>query len=315
MDRAKYICGICEKAYTRNARLRRHRQNVHFNNSYNCLTCPKKFKRQEDLGKHAKVSLNEKLEAEEPKNQPFSHLNQPNRQQDSLDVVRGDLEISDSEDESDPVIDIMTQHLNSQLLGHHTRNMETNTDSVRVHTCDKATNTEPLIVISPDELIKFQDGLTIATFKESLKIFVETLNSKIVMSKPNLECPPEPTLQIGLLKVQPTSSKANQFPVPRMKTVIPDRTEIILSDSDSDDQEQPTTSAANHHQMSPRDKPSAHTDEIVLSDSDSDSENQELIKMCSRKPTRPTMFVPKDKRDELKAKILDFPSCSRTKSN
>ena len=87
--------------------------------------------------------------------------------------------------------------------------METNTNSVRIHTCDKATNTEPLIVISPDELIKFQDGLTIATFNESLKIFVETLNSKIVMSKPNLESPPEPTSQIGLLKVQPTSSKAN----------------------------------------------------------------------------------------------------------
>ena len=79
----------------------------------------------------------------------------------------------------------MAQHLNSQLLGHHMRNVETNIDSVRIHTCDKASNTEPLIVISPDELIKFQDGLTIATFNESLKIFVETLNSKIVMSKPN----------------------------------------------------------------------------------------------------------------------------------
>ena len=172
--------GIWRKAYTRNASLRCHRQNVHFNNSYNCLTCPKKFKRQEDLGKHAKVCLKEKLNAEEPKNQPFSQLNQPNRRQEGLDVVRGDLEINDSEDESDPVINIMTQHLNSQLLGHHTRNVETNTDSIRVHTCDKATNTEPLIVLSPDELIKFQDGLTIATFNESLKIFVETLNSKIV---------------------------------------------------------------------------------------------------------------------------------------
>ena len=160
-------------------------------------------------------------------------------------MVRGDLEVSDSDDESDPVVNIMAQHLNSQLLGHHIRNVET-TDSVRIHTCDQATNTEPLIVISPDELIKFQDGLTIATFNESLKIFVETLNSKIVMSKPNLESPPEPTSQIGLLKVQPTSSKANQFPVPPIKRVIPDSTEIVLSDSDSDIQEQPTTSTANH---------------------------------------------------------------------
>ena len=209
----------------------------------------------------------------------------------------------------------MTQHLNSQLLGYHTRNVETNTDSIRVHTCDKATNTEPLIVLSPHEMIKFQNGLTIAAFNESLKIFVETLNSDIVMSKPNLECSPEPTSQIGLLTVQPTSSEANQFPVPRMKTVIPDSTEIILSESDSDDQEQPTTSAANHRQMSPREKPSAVTEEIVLSDSDSDRENQELIRMCSRKPTHPTMFVRKAKRDELKARILDFPRCSKTKNN
>ena len=165
-------------------------------------------------------------------------------------------------------------------------------------------------MISPDELIKFQDGLTIATFNES-----ETLNSKIVKSKPNLESPPEPTSQIGLLKVQPTSSKANQFPVPPINRVIPDSTEIVLSDSDSDIQEQTTTSTANHFQISPKERTTAVTDEIVLSDSDSDSENQELIRMCSRKPTRPTMFFPKSKRDELKARILDFSSCSNTKNN
>ena len=77
------------------------------NNSYNCLTCQNKFKRQEDLGKHAKVCLKEKLDAEEPKMQPFSQLNQPNRRQNDLDVVRGDLEVSDSDDESDPVVNIM----------------------------------------------------------------------------------------------------------------------------------------------------------------------------------------------------------------
>ena len=311
MDKTKYICGICEKAFTRNASLRRHRQNVHFNNSYNCLTCPKKFKRQEDLGKHAKVCLTEKLDAEESKNQPFSQLNQPNRRQEGLDKVRGDLEISDSDDEPDPALNIMAQHLNSQLLGQYTRNVETNTDSIRVHTCEKATNTEPLIILSPDELIKFQDGLTIASFNESLKIFVETLNSRIVMSKPNLECPPEPTSQIGLLKVQPTSSKANQFPVPRMETAIPDSAEIILSDSDSDDREQPSTSAVNILQKFPKENSHVDKHEIVLSDSDSDRENQELIKMCSRKPTRPSMFVPKDKRRELKAQILHLPSCSK----
>ena len=137
--------------------------------------------------------------------QPFSQLNQPNRQMDELDVVRGDLYISDSEYEPDSDLNIMAHHLNTLLLNQNTRNVETNTDSSIVHTCDKSTNTEPLIVLSPDKLIEFKDGLTIASFNNSLKIFVET----IVMRKPNLESPLEPTTQIGLLKVQPTSSKAN----------------------------------------------------------------------------------------------------------
>ena len=96
--------------------------------------------------------------------------------------------------------------------------------------------------------------------------------------------------------------------MPRTKILIPDSTEIVLSDSDNDNQEQPTISTAKH--LPPNEKTIAVTDEIVLSDSDSDNENQELIRMCSRKPTRPTMFVPKAKRDVPKARILDCPSCS-----
>ena len=275
MDKTKYICGICEKGFTRNASLRRHKQNVHYNNSFNCLTCSKKFKRQEDSGKHAKVCLKEKLEAGEPKMLPFTQLNQPNRQMDELDVVRGDLALSDSKHEPDSVLNIMVHHLNTVLLNQNTRNVETNTDSSRVYTCDKSTKTEPLIVLSPDKLIEFKDGLTIASFNHSLKIFVETLNSTIVMSKPNLESPPEPTTQIGSLKVQPTSSKANQTKL----------------------------------------APTERKNQEWAWDDLSDSENQELIRMCSRKPTRPTMFVPQSKRGALKAKLLDMPCCSKSINN
>ena len=275
MDKTKYICGICEKGFTRNASLRRHKQNVHYNNSLNCLTCSKKFKRQEDLGKHAKVCLKEKLEADEPKMLPFTQLNEPNRQMDELDVVRGDLALSDSEHEPDSDLNIMAHHLNTLLQ--NTKNVETNTDSSRVHTCDKRTNTKPLIVLSPDELIEFKDGLTIVSFNISLKILLETLNSTIVMSKPNLESPPEPTTQIGLLKVQPTSSKANQT------------------------------------KLAPTERKNQEWARDGLSDSD--SENQEFIRMCSRKPTSPTMFVPQSKRDALKAKLLDMPCCSKSINN
>ena len=182
MDKTKYICGICEKSFTKNTSLRRHKQNVHYNNSYNCLTYSKKFKRLEDLGKHDKVCLKEKLEAAEPKMLPFTELNQPNRQMDELDIVRGDLALSDSEHESHSDLNIMAHLLNTLLLNQNTRNVETNTDSSRVHTFDKSTNTEPLIVLSPDKLIEFKDGLTIASFNNSLKIFAETLNSTIVMT-------------------------------------------------------------------------------------------------------------------------------------
>ena len=84
----------------------------------------------------------------------------------------------------------MANHLERHLLEPSTRSIEVNTDSIRVHTAEKATNPEPLIILSPDELIEFSDGLTITLFDKSLRIFVHTLNTNIVMSKPNLETPP-----------------------------------------------------------------------------------------------------------------------------
>ena len=313
MDKAKSICGICQKAYTRNGSLRRHKLNAHFSNTFNCLTCEKKFKRQEDMAKHAKVCLKEKLELNDDKNVPFAQLNHPNKN-DGLDEVRGDLAISsDSDNDSDPEINIMAHHLERQLIGHSTRNVQTNTESVRVHTCEKATNTEPLIVLSPDELLHFQDGLTIASFTESVKIFIDTINSNIVMSKPRLETPPDPSTQIGLLSVQPTSSKGNQFPVPPLKSEY-ENPEVTNSVSDVDSSVKPSTNT-NTSAKSPKLNSTRPPVDIIISDSDSDSdsdsENLEYIKMCSRKPTRPVMFVPKNTREALKAKLMDIPSCSK----
>ena len=57
-----------KKAYTRNASLRHYKLNAHLSNTYNCLTCDKKFRRQEDMAKHAKVCLKEKLELNDDKN-------------------------------------------------------------------------------------------------------------------------------------------------------------------------------------------------------------------------------------------------------
>ena len=62
MDKTKFICGFCNKGFTRNASLRRHKQNIHFNSKYNCISSKKVYTRQEDLIKHSKVCLSEKLE-------------------------------------------------------------------------------------------------------------------------------------------------------------------------------------------------------------------------------------------------------------
>ena len=86
-----------------------------------------------------------------------------------------------------------------------TRSIEVNTDQSRIHTVDKGTKTEPLIILTPDELVTFSDGITIASFTNNIRIFVDTVNSTIVMLRPNT--PPEPETQIGLLKIQPSASK------------------------------------------------------------------------------------------------------------
>ena len=77
---------------------------------------------------------------------PRQQINKPNRDRDELDVVRGDLALSDSDEDNDRELNIMVNHLNAQLLLAPTRSIETNTDSTRLFTADKATNTEPLII-------------------------------------------------------------------------------------------------------------------------------------------------------------------------
>ena len=90
--------------------------------------------------------------------------------------------------------------------------------------------------------------------------------------------------------------------------------EVIDSVSDCDSSEKPSTSATTTDK-SPKLNSTRPPVEIIISDtdsdSDSDSESQEYINMCSRKPTRPVMFVPKNTREALKAKLMDIPSCSK----
>ena len=87
---------------------------------------------------------------------------------------------------------------------------------------DKSTNTELLIVLSPDEVIELKDGLTIATFTKNLQIFVNTLQSDIVFGKPKLSRPDSPNTQIGILNIPPSFHKGSQTrkPVDKEETII-----------------------------------------------------------------------------------------------
>ena len=83
------------------------------------------------------------------------------------------------------------------------------------------------------------------------------MGSDIVMTKPNLSTPKEPTSQIGLLKIQPSASKANQTRFPYYE-----------------------------------------------------DENQQMISMCAKKPTRPSLMIPQKIRAQLKVPKLDQPGTS-----
>ena len=72
----------------------------------------------------------------------------------------------------------------------------------------------PKTFSNPDEVISFSDGISIATFQKNLQIFVDTLRSEIVIAKPILSSPPEPSSQIGPLQIQSSSNKGNETRLP-----------------------------------------------------------------------------------------------------
>ena len=173
-------------------------------------------------------------------------------------MIASDLALSDSETSITEIeVGVMSDHLTSLITKNQIRSVSTNTEVSSLSTCDKATQTEPLIVHNPDEVISFKDGLTIATFQKALQIFVDTVGSDIVMTKLSLSTPKEPTSQIGLLKIQPSASKANQTRFPY-----------------------------------------------------SEDENQEMISMCARKPTRPSLIIPQKIRAQLKVPKINQPGTS-----
>ena len=211
--RANFICGICQKAFTKNSSLKRHKTSVHLSTRYNCLTCPKTYKRREDMIKHYKICLKKSLNKGLEENQApteipsTSNIPMPNAPSETLTRVIQDLTVNDSEDDDE--LQKMADKLESKLI-QNTVSRQVNTDISNVTTEEKSTQTEPLIVISPDEVLELGEKLSLLTFDKGLRIFVDTLNSDIVFYKPNLTRSKSPTTQIGLLAAQPTANRGSQ---------------------------------------------------------------------------------------------------------
>ena len=72
--KTNYVCGFCNKAFTRNASLKRHKTNVHMRPSYHCITCKK----------HSKKCLSKLLEDDNsdtvPTTRTLRGTNTPNTQ-------------------------------------------------------------------------------------------------------------------------------------------------------------------------------------------------------------------------------------------
>ena len=210
----KFVCSICQKAFTKNSSLKRHRTNQHMGVIFNCLTCNKQYKRREDLVRHSKKCLSKELEDSSensaPNNPSTSSLPPTgNPPSEAITNLHMDLTLSDSDSDNDIEITKTAKTLENQLLSSK-MSRETNTEISSLLTVDKSTNTEPLIILSPDEVIDLQDGLTLLSYDKNIRIFVDTVSSNIVYCKPKLNKPDNPSTQIGILNMIPAFNKGSQ---------------------------------------------------------------------------------------------------------
>ena len=359
MNNYKFICGLCNKAFTKHSSLKRHKTNQHLGIVYNCINCNKQYKRREDLSRHAKKCL-EQADLNDQENRPGpsreveaippqqpTSITTPSQNEPSQDItnVYMDLTVSDSEEEPDIPPNKGKMLENDLLCSRMSR--ETNTTLSGLHTANKATNTDPLIILTPDEVTEFQDGLTIATFQKCLNIFIDTMNSDIVQSKARLSRPGTPSTQIGLLNCMAAFNKGTQADQDSINEqanrgnqttnpVPPPTNPPVLDSIESTSNEEITTGS----QISdlPREnnttkpipgtsksadsiegkptpmeiltslftlkneaKPTAPPPQITTRIVAEVSTNPEdpLMESCTRKPTRPSLFVPPCKRAKL----------------
>ena len=305
--RVNYVCGICQKAFTKNSSLKRHKTIVHLSTRFNCLTCTKTYRRREDLIKHSRICLMNKLEDNDSSTNDIPSQAKNSTPQltqaghsTPVSTIMEDLTLSDS----DEVISQMGKKVENQLLS-NSMSRQTNTEISCLEMVDKATNTEPLIVISPDEILDLGNKLSLLTFDKNLKIFVDTLNSEYNFCKPKMSRCESPTTQIGLLAAQPAACKGSQtksspeFPSSNQPTLLHVPDTLLPSDESAHD---PPTQDSVLMDTTSTPAPKEPKGSESLNDTPvTPTATPTMEEMCQRKPTRPSLFIPPCKRNRLAA--------------
>ena len=117
----KFVCGICQKAFTKNSTLKRHRTNQHMGVIFNCLTYNKQYKRREDLVRHSKKCLSKELEDNSensaPNNLSTSRLpTTGNPPFEAITNLHMDLTLSDSDSDNDIKFTKTGKSLENQII-------------------------------------------------------------------------------------------------------------------------------------------------------------------------------------------------------
>ena len=159
-----YQCHTCHKTFSRKYYMDRHIREVHLNNSLNCTICDKTYMRKGDQKRHMLK------EHPAPHTTPVTATN--------VDNLLNEFEHQELQPTtvSQPSKDKATQIAGKMVTPCETKHTSSNTEPKKFQ--DKATNTEPLIILAPKDIQDLVNGFKLISF-DNTEVFIQTTNSHI----------------------------------------------------------------------------------------------------------------------------------------
>ena len=151
----------------------RHIREIHLNNSLNCTICDKTYMRKGDLKRPMMK------EHPAPDTIPITATNVDNCEiPDSFFDLLQDFEHQELQPTtvSQPSKNKATQIAGKKVIPCETKHTSSNTESKKIQ--DKATNTEPLIILAPKDIQDLVNGFKLISF-DIPEVFIQTTNSHI----------------------------------------------------------------------------------------------------------------------------------------